>query len=257
MTYPQGFDIARGLAGGHESIHKFGRNTAVGTSYVPVSEGGAYQLLQPANAVQLRVKAGGNAGDTDGGLGAWEVMLSGINPLGEKVEELLTLAGASASAPTVNTYIRLFRVRVTKSGFYGADGVGSHLGNIVIEDVGGVADWATIPFNGFAQGTSQIAAWAAEKGKTAYFLGFSIQLEANKPMDILFVRRADVLDAVPPYKPVIVQLELIGLETNYGIKFESPIKIPELTEVGVLAKVAQGTAAVSVDIEFTMVDGAE
>jgi len=56
---------------GYYLIQKFGANPAVGTTFVPVSDGGIYMTPQAAGAKALRIRAGGNANDTaDGGSGS-------------------------------------------------------------------------------------------------------------------------------------------------------------------------------------------
>ena len=47
-----------------EIENKFGDNTAVGTSYVPITGNGIYRTPQVSGATTLRVKAGGDANDT-------------------------------------------------------------------------------------------------------------------------------------------------------------------------------------------------
>ena len=68
-TYPW-LDISRSLASGISVVKKFGRNPAVGTSFVPVTQGSVYQTPQSGSATTLRIKAGGSANDTAAGSGA-------------------------------------------------------------------------------------------------------------------------------------------------------------------------------------------
>jgi len=64
MTFPSGMDIARGIVPGCRSFFRFGRNTAIGATYTPVTRSGHYRTPQAGSATTLRVKAGGNANDT-------------------------------------------------------------------------------------------------------------------------------------------------------------------------------------------------
>jgi len=165
ITYPPELRIARGDMLGHSVVHKFGHNEAVGTSYEAIAAGGIWRTLQPASATTLRVKAG-NTNDTNGGSGAWEIELQGISATGALITETVTLAGTSASTATTQTFIRLIRFFVTKSGTYGTPSAGSHADAIVIENGAGGTDWGTIPLSGLAHGQSQVALYTVPLGYT-------------------------------------------------------------------------------------------
>ena len=106
-------DVSRGLVSGMQSIKKFGRNAAVGTSFVPIAMGGVYQTPQGSAATALRIKSGGDANDTAAGSGARSVTLEGLDENFELATEALATAGASASSATSTTFTRLFRAYVT------------------------------------------------------------------------------------------------------------------------------------------------
>jgi len=253
LSYSPGLWVSRGLVDQHSVVHKFGHNAAVGTAYTPIAEGGVWQTPQPAAATALRVKAGGNAGDTNGGAGAWEVLVEGIGPDGSFITDILTLAGASASAATTETFMRITRFFVSKSGSYGTGASASHLAEITIENAAGGTDWGTIPLNGFARSQSQIGAYTVPLGFTAYLQGVSLQVEANKPVNVLFLQRTNILQAAPPYTGVRTFLELVGLQGPFLLPFIHPIKFEELTDFGARAKVPTTTAEVSLDMEIVLV----
>ena len=62
--------LAGGELHGLQSTLKFGHNGVVGTSFAVVASDGIYRCPIPANAVNIRVKAGGHVNDTVAGLGA-------------------------------------------------------------------------------------------------------------------------------------------------------------------------------------------
>ena len=103
MTFPSGMDIARGLVPGCRSFFRFGRNTAIGATYTPVTRSGHYRTPQAGSATTLRVKAGGNANDTAAGSGARQITLVGLDATGNVITETLATAGASASAATTKS----------------------------------------------------------------------------------------------------------------------------------------------------------
>lgn len=236
--------------------HQFGRNVAVGTTYAPISDIGVYRTPQPANAVHLRVKAGGNAADTANGAGARSVKLWGLNASGDEVTEIIATAGASASAATTNSFIRLYLAEVYEGGTYGTQSAGSHVGNITIERATGGEDWAQIQLNGFPSSTTGIGSITVPRNHVGLLASIRISPEqsGSTTSDILILKREGILQAAAPYKPVMKVQEFVQVTQTITLDFEMPIKFPELTDIGVLAKVSNGTGAVSIDMEILMLE---
>ena len=256
QNLPNGADIAAGLVPGWSLVHKFGRHLAVGTSFVPVSVGGIYLTPQPAAATTLRVKAG-NANDTAAGSGAREVTVQGLDETGALVSEALATAGASASATTSATFIRLFRVFVSSSGTYAAPAAapaaGSHAADVVIENGAGGTDWLTIDSTDTPKGQSEVAFYSVPLGFNAYVASLLIAIEtaaSAKPTEIVLVRREAILDAAAPYAPWRALMSFGGLIGVTTLRPNTPIKLSELTDIGFLAKAASGTPAVAIDFEI-------
>lgn len=234
--------------------HQFGRNVAVGTSYVPVSDLGIYRTPQPAAATRLRVKAGGNAGDTAGGAGARSVRLYGLNAAGDEITEIIATAGASASASTTQSFIRLYLAEVYESGTYGTQSAGSHLGSITIENEAGTENWAQIQLNGFPSGTTGIGTISIPRNHSALVSSISINPEGAKTTDVIILKREGILQDAAPYKPITKLQEFIGLTQAVEITFDMPLRFAELTDIGVLAKVGSGTGAISIDMEVIFLE---
>ena len=234
--------------------HQFGRNVACPTTYVPVSDIGVYITPQPAAATQLRIKAGGNAADTANGAGARSVRLWGLNAAGDEVTEVLATAGASASAATTNSFIRLYLAEVEDSGTYGSQSAGSHVGNITIENAAGTEDWAQIQLNGFPSASTGIGSITVPRNHVGLLTSAQINVNGTKTTDILILNREGILQSSAPYKPIKKIQELLGINQSITITFDVPIKFPELTDLGVLAKVSNGTGAVSVDMEVILLE---
>lgn len=232
--------------------HQFGRNVACPTTYVPVTDNGVYRTPQPAAATQLRIKAGGNAADTANGAGARSVRLWGLNASGDEVTETLATAGASASAATTNSFIRLYQAEVYTSGTYGTQAAGSHAGNITIENAAGGTDWAQIQLNGFPSGTTGIGSITVPRNHVGLVSSIQINVDQTKTTDVLILKREGILQSAAPYKPIQKVQEFLGVARSISITFEMPLLFPELTDLGVLAKVSNGTGAVSVDMEVLM-----
>ena len=253
-SLPWSHHIARGNMFQAHVHHQFGRNIACPTTYVPVTDIGVFRTPQAGAATALRIKAGGNAADTATGTGARSVRLYGLNALGDEVEEVLATAGASASAPSTNTFIRLYLVEVYESGTYGTQSAGSHAGNITIENVAGTQDWAQIQLNGFPSSTTGIGAITVPRNHVGLVSSIQINVDQTKSTDLIILKREGILQTAAPYKPIVKVQEFLGVSQSIKIEFTIPLRFPALTDVGLLAKVSNGTGAVSVDLEVLMLE---
>lgn len=240
------------------TINKFGRAT-VGTTLVPIGyaggTGGIYQTPQSGSATTLRIKAGGNANDTAAGSGAREVTLQGLDETGALVTEAVATAGASASSATTTTFIRLFRAWVSASGTYATSSAGSHSGSITIENGAGGTDWAVIDATVFPFGQSEIAAYSVPLGYTAFLHRFDIQISSTKVVDAVFFTREGILKTAAPYDAMRNKQYYPGItESGFWKEFgHAPLRCPELTDIGFMAKVSTGTSNVSIEFDMTLV----
>ena len=253
-SLPWGHHVSRGNMYQAHVHHQFGRNIACPTTYAPVTDNGFYRTPQLAAATRLRIKAGGNAADTANGAGARSVRLWGLNASGDEVVETLATAGSSASASTTNSFIRLYQAEVYGSGTYGTQAAGSHAGNITIENAAGTEDWAQIQLNGFPSGTTGIGSITVPRNHVGLVSSIQINVDQTKTTDILILKREGILQSSAPYRPIQKMQEFVGVSRSISVQFDVPLKFPQLTDLGVLAKVSNGTGAVSVDIEVLMLE---
>ena len=252
---PYYLDVVSGNAPSNaQVVHKFGRNSAVGTSYVPVTLGGVYQTPMVSGATQLRVKIG-DTNDTAAGTGARSIYIEGLNALGALVSEVIPTAGLASGAASVNSYIRLYRAYVYTSGTYATASAGSHAANIVIENAAGGTTWATIDSTGFPRGQTEMAAYTVPLGKTAYIMSFHVSVDSSKTTDVLFFQRPGVLETAAPYQAMRKVFGITGISLTQEFKFDIP-QGPFLagTDLGVLAKVSSTTANVVVSFEILLKD---
>jgi len=233
-------------------VNKFGRNSSVGTSYVPICPGAVYQTPQAAAATTLRVKAGGNAADTVDGAGARKVMLEGLDENFAYASEEVSTAGASASTATTTTFTRLFRAYVTESGAYATTAAGSHVGNIVIENGAGGTDWATISVTGLPRSQTEIGAYTVPAGYYAYIRHINIGVEGAKATSVLGFQRSRADAAAAPYDAMRTFLEYGGLSnfSEAGSQVYGPLIGP--CDVIFLAKAATGTNEVSIEFQIDL-----
>jgi hypothetical protein len=246
MSFPTPLAIARGLPG-TRVIRQFGRNTAVGATFATVSRGGVYQTPQAATA--LRIKAGGNANDTAAGTGARAVTMIGIDATGDLVSDTVATAGASASGLTSKLFLRLFDAFVSASGTYASQSAQSHAGTIVIENGAGGTDWATIPDTDIARGETEIGSITVPKDRTSFITNVRLQSPDGKKSNIVMFNRQNILQSAAPYSAMRLIEEFPNFTGFATFDYDPPIRLPELTDFGFLAKAESGTIDIAVAFE--------
>lgn len=250
MTFPSGLDVARGLVPGATGSFIFGRNTAIGSIYTPVTRSGFYRTPQVSGATTLRIKAGGNANDTANGSGAREITIVGLNAVGEFITEILATAGASASASTTQSFIRLTSAYVSKSGTYASQTAASHAGAITIERTSGGEDWAFIADGAFGKGQAEMAVYTTPKNKSAAIMNLTISSDADKKANIVMFRRENILETAAPYSPMSLIVEFPQSSGLIDVKFDPPLYFPPLCDFGFLASVSASTVDVSIGMDM-------
>lgn len=255
-------DLGRGLVSGMSVIKKFGRNSAVGTSYVPICGGGVYRTPQSTAATALRIASGGDANDDASGTGARSITLEGLDQSWNSASEAITTAGASASSATSTTFTRLFRAYLTPSvgsGSYADATTGSHAAAITIEaDATGGPTWATIDATDFPKSQTEIGAYSVPAGYTAYVFLEDITIETNgKTCDLLFFWRANADETAAPYSAMRVQAEFIGLTPGIADLSGRQVAFGPYAgpcDIGFMGKVDAGTGGISVEFEIHLVN---
>jgi len=251
----QGFlqAVAEGDVDGYQAIHKFGRNDAVSTSFVPIAEGGIYRTPQVGSEQFIRVKAG-NGNDTALGSGAREITVQGIDAEGSLIEDTLATAGASASGNTTTKYLRVFRAWVSKSGTYATATTGSHAADVVLENSGGTEDWATISSTGFARSQTEIGAYTIPLGHELHMVSVEIDVNSTKSASLVLFQRQDILQTAVPYSAMRIILSFDGVAGQARGDFTAPLgPFPALTDIGFLGLGPAGGAEVSADFNFLLV----
>lgn len=250
MTFPSGLDISRGLASGCAASFRFGRNTAIGSAYTPVTRSGFYRTPQSTGAVALRIKAGGNANDTANGSGAREITLVGLDATGEVITQTLATAGASASQATIELFMRLTSAYISKSGTYASQTAGSQAGSIIIENSAGNQDWALIADGTLGKGVAEIAAYTTPCNKSAAILNITVSSDADKKANIVLFQRKNILETSAPYSPLSLVIEFPQSAGLRDVKFDPPLYFPPLCDFGFLASVSASTVDVAIGFDL-------
>ena len=242
-----GLHIARNKITGYEWVQKFGANNAVGTSVEDVwFAGGTYPWPQTAETV--RIKAGGDVNDTAAGTGAQSVIITGLDETFTQVQETLVTAGASASAPSVTTFIRILSAKVVSVGTY----TGSNVGDIQIETTSTLAVIANL---GAVVGRTQLSQYTIPAGKTGYIQGIEAGVDSNKVVDLYLYERYNADDTTgPTYSTKRILNRFVGVAGTITIQVNSAMILPEKTDVWFAAITSVGTSKVSVNYSIILID---
>lgn len=240
-------------AGGarYEKEHKYGGNPSVPNgSWATINQLGT--MYFPTVASTVRIKAGGNTNDTALGSGATSVTVYGLDETGELAQETLATAGASASASTTTTFIRLFRVRATTVGTYATTtgNVGANAGTIVIEITAGGQDWLEVAAG---SGSTEYAGYTIPLGWDGYLRRIDMQVNATKAASIRMVQRQNILTVAGGMSPKTIQFNFEGVMGGLTTTNTSPVGyLPPLTDVWMEAKGGGNstTATASFDMEL-------
>lgn len=147
------------------------------------------------SAAAVRVRAGGNANDTAAGTGARTLTVYGLNETWALASESITLAGASASAATTTTFIRVHRVTVDTVGTY----TGGNTGAITIETTGGTLVAAIEA----GRSRTTLGLYTIPAGMTGWIFDVRVasSLRNTRQCDFFAYRRHNAHDVTPPYPP--------------------------------------------------------
>ena len=249
------FEISRGNITGYSTVHKFGRNSAVGTTIVPICDGGNYQTPTSAQSIEF---VSSSASDALNSTGMHELTIVGLDATGA-LQTTSTAAHATDGTTAVSvsgTWIRIFRAYVSSSGAYATQTTPSQIGAITIRTASGGSTWLTIPTvaTGFGAGQSLCGAYTVPLGYTAYILDSSVHVDANKNADIFFFKRENILDTSSSYSGVMrLQSVQLGITGGYNFNHRTNEAYAALTDIGFMGVVSSGTADISCEFELLLV----
>lgn len=248
MTYPAALDIARGIPGAR-AVRAYGTNPAIGSTFAPVTRSGFYRTPQVGAVTALRIKSGGNANDTAAGTGARAVTLVGLDASGDVVTETIATAGASASAATTQTFLRLTDAYVSASGTYATQSAQSHAGTITIENAAGGTTWAVIQDTTIPRGAAEIGSYSVPRNRGLYIRNVRLQSDESNKSNVVFFMRTGILQTAAPFDAMTLLSEYPAISGFNVFRFDPPLRVPELSDVGFLANSNTSDITVSVGID--------
>lgn len=249
-------EVSEGHVPGHSIIHKFGGNPAVGTTYVPIAEGGVYPT--PSSVVSLEFISD-DAADAVDDTGMHELTIIGLDAnWNEQTVVVAAHATTGLTAVTIpGTWFRIFRAFVSKSGVYATFAQASHVGKITIRVASAGATWAIIDDTLYPRGQTEIGLYTVPNGKTAYLMNAIVNIATTKIADVMFFQRPNADDVTTPFTGtmrIVFELGDIagGEETLTPSAPIGPFVGP--CDLGFMARVTQTTGEVNVDFELLLVD---
>ena len=235
-----------GIIGGQESKRKFGVNTSVGGSLETVwSYPSADWIPNQITNQKLRIKAGGNTNDTNGGTGAQSVTVNFLDENFLEVTETIVTNGTSASLDTIANCTRLIGAKVLNVGIYH----GSNVGGITFElnGSGNIMGYISVD-----KGTTEQAILTIPANKTAYITEIFMSVGQGDSADVKMFITKNADDVTTPFSP---KIELWTIEDYSGAQvfiLDTHIKLDGKTDVWFEAEkiTGGGTARVSVDFNY-------
>ena len=241
--------VARGRNANRQfgKVHKFGKNTAIGTGFVEVWDGGTHTW--PTAAAAVRVQAGGNAADDIAGAGARKIQIEGLDENWEEAEEVIELAGASQSSATTTTFIRVFRAYVSEVGTYH----GSNTGAITIED----ASANVHAYIEAGAGQTQMTQYTTPINTVSSMSRLAFTIDTGKTVDVRMYQNTNANDVSAGYTGAKRLIhEWVGLkDLVFRDRLDANITFNGATDIWFEAKVSVGTASISIDYDLVIYKG--
>ena len=236
--------VVRGDFPAFSSIHKFGLNPSVSTTDEDIwAGGGSYSGFITA-AAAVRIKAGGNANDTAAGSGARSITIIGLDENFNDASETVVTAGASASAATTTTFIRVFRAYVEACGTYTAN----NTGDITIETTGGVVMAIILA----TYGQTQLAIYTIPASFTGYLVRMSCDVDRAQGGAVNLWQRQSADDSTAPMKAKRLVSRRVGVTGPSETIFSVPIALPAKTDFWASGASATGTTVIAVEFNIIL-----
>src|SRR5210317_939144 len=247
---PFELQVSRGQISFHESIHKFGFNSAIDTTLATIwLQGGLYSYLSSASTLYI---SSSSTDDTGAGTGARTVTVSGLdNNFDEKIETV-TLNGQTGVEINGSTWFRVNRVVVNTAGTGGANADVLYVGTEATPSSGVPTNkYATV---GIGDNQTLMALWTVPAGYTAYLYEthITVATEANNKYGIVTVlARPDggVFNVKDKFTTV---LDTVTQKYNFPLKFEEKTDI----EVRAIGSSSNANIAISEGLDILYIENA-
>lgn len=228
-----------------KTVYKFGLNPDIAGAAETVDYAGGTYAGWITAASAVRVKAGGNAADTAAGAGARKIIVSGLDQNWAEAQEEITLAGASASAATTTTFIRVYRAYITDVGAYG----GLNTGAITVETTGGTV----VAYIQAGAGQTQFSGYTIPAGYTGWLGAAVINVDPANTARVSMWQRRNADTVAAPYTGARLVYRLENVSGYISDSLIAHIPFPAKTDVWWTAAKQTGGGNTSVSINFDII----
>ena len=224
-NFPLGLSIQKGLVENYSGIHKFGLNTAVGSSFETIWDGNnTYSYPSSAGT------ATATSSDTDDNTGTVEIQ--GLDSNYDLATETLTIGGSAGST----SFIRVFRA-VMKTANTGTSNVGTISITVSSTTVAQIRP---------TYGQTLMCVYTVPRKYNAYLMQLDVGSSKDLENEVRFVTKEIENGNVWNTKAFITTRGGF-IEKNYAI----PVVISAKTDIELIAK-ASATSAVSGGFELIL-----
>jgi hypothetical protein len=238
--------VNRGLVTGIAGERRVGNISSLGGTYEPIWSG-AGSLPFPTTAAPIRIRAGGNAADAAAGTGARLVLVRGLDANWDLTTDLLITAGASQSAQSTKSFIRVLDAVSVDVGTYG----GRNVGDVCIERTD-ATEVALIPAG---IGRAQMGFFSVPNGVQAHVCQLEVECETAVSFSLRMWQRKRADIDVAPFSSAEIIGEYVGFTERAHREFCTfPEPLEAKTDIWFEGKSSTGSAAMSLDFHMWLVD---
>ena len=223
---PFGLGVQKGLVTNFSGVHKFGLNTAVGTSFETIWDGNN-TYTYPSSAGTATITSSDTASDNNG-----TVEIQGLDSNYDLATETLTIGGSAGST----SFIRVFRA-IMKTANTGTSNVGTLTVTVSSTTVAQIRP---------TYGQSLMAIYTIPRKYNGYILQLDVGSSKDLENEIRLITKEIDNGNVFNTKSFITTRGGF-MEKNYIV----PVKLEEKTDIELIAK-ASATSAVSGGFELVL-----
>jgi len=243
---PFELQIARGQIAYHESVYKFGNNSAVADSIETIwPQGGLYSYLSAATVLKV---SSSSTNDASAGTGARTVELFGLDGDYNEISETVTLNGQTA-VNTTQSFLRINRMIVRSAGSGEANAGNIYAGTGTVTT--GVPANIYAIINGDGSNQTLMALWTVPAGYTAYLMQYDVSngTTSNTPAvcKLSLVAR--------PFGEVFQIKDVKSLTTGMHIEntLVIPVKFTEKTDIEARAISSSNSVTFDISAAFEII----
>jgi hypothetical protein len=223
---PFGLGLQQGLVNRFSGIHKFGLNTAVGSSFETIWDGNNLYTYASAGT------ATATSTDTDDNTGTVEIQ--GLDENYDLATETLTIGGSAGST----TFSRVFRAFMKTA----------NTGNANVGDISITVSSTTVAKIQAGYGQTLMCVYTVPRNYVAYLMQIDVGSSKDLENEIRFITK-EISNGNVWNTKAFVTTRGGFIEKNYIV----PVKIEEKTDIELQGK-ASATSAISAGFELILQD---